>query len=296
MRRHPALSFDELPKAIREIGKILGAEKCEKNRKLYFACTESQNHRGVLIYNFNAQFWVHYFRCGIGLVSILCFSQIASAGGSVLPLKSRTVADFYQYQWFAHDLDSSFFTGNLSKMTVTKLGSYFIKRINPTLAYPYSICFENIGTKEPYKFVSGSFERLKEVLMWARFVCEGLKREKEPKGRTWVSPHVTITCGNFKSEPVFEHSTETFINAVGALAVKENASYTVLRDGFRRCAGGEGFDSVRKNKHRIFLNLEDENKDVPVREKIAARNYLVDWLREQGIEGVRIIKMWNLVG
>jgi len=85
-----------------------------------------------------------------------------------------------------------------------------------------------------------------------------------------------------------------FVNAVGALAVKENAPYTVLREGFGRRAGGECYDWERKNKHRIFLNLEQENKDIPVRLKIAARGWLVNWLKEQGEKGERITKMWNL--
>jgi hypothetical protein len=127
-----------------------------------------------------------------------------------------------------------------------------------------------------------------------RFVCEGLKREREPDGKTWVSPHATINCGNLKDAPTFEHSTETFINLVGALVVKENAPYTVLREGFGRRAGGEYFDWARKNKHRIFLNLEQESKDVPVRLKIAACAHLVNWLAERGSEGERILKVWKL--
>jgi hypothetical protein len=141
------------------------------------------------------------------------------------------------------------------------LGDYFVEIINPTLVYPYSIYSESPKIKEPYKFVSGSLERLTEVLTWTRFVCEALKREREPHGKTYVSPHLTINCGNLKDAPAFEHSTEIFINAVGALAVKENAPYTVLREGFGRRAGGECYDWARKNKHRLFLNLEQENKD-----------------------------------
>ncbi len=110
----------------------------------------------------------------------------------------------------------------------------------------------------------------------------------------FFSKSLTINCGNLKDAPAFEHSTETFINAVGALAVKENAPYTALREGFGRRAGGEFYDWARKNKHRIFLNLEQENKDIPVRLKIAARGQLVSWLKEQGEEGERITKMWNL--
>ncbi len=159
---------------------------------------------------------------------------------------------------------------------------------------PYSIRFENSQIKEPYKFVSGSLERLKGILTWARFVSEGLKREREPNGKFWVSPHMTINCGNLKDAPTSEHSTETFINVVGTLAVKENAPYTVLRKGFGRRAGGECFDWDRKNKHRVFLNLEQENRDVPVREKIAARACLVNWFVKQGSEGQLVLEAWKL--
>jgi len=67
-----------------------------------------------------------------------------------------------------------------------------------------------------------------------------------------------------------------------------------LREGFGQRAGGESYDWARKNKHRIFLNLEQENKDVPVRLKIAARGQLVNWLEGQGAAGEQIIKIWNL--
>lgn len=87
---------------------------------------------------------------------------------------------------------------------------------------------------------------------------------------------MTLNCGNLKYIPTFEHSTEAFINVVGTLAVKENAPYTVLREGFGRRAGGEYYDWARKNKHRIFLNLEQENKDIPVRLKMAARARLLN--------------------
>lgn len=53
-------------------------------------------------------------------------------------------------------------------------------------------------------------------------------------------------------------------------------------------------DWARENKHRIFLNLEQESKDVPIRQKIAARACLADWLAGQGGEGERILKIWKL--
>lgn len=111
------------------------------------------------------------------------------------------------------------------------------------LVYPYSIYSESPKIKEPYKFVSGSLECLTEVLTWVRFVCDSLKMKRDPSGNTYVSPHLTISCGNLKDAPSFERVRETFINAIGALAVLENAPYTVLqREGFGRRAGGESYD------------------------------------------------------
>lgn len=292
-RKQPFSALDKIPKSVRDLKDILKAEKCDKNEKLFFDCQNREHHIAVLLHNEDAQFWIHYFSCGIGLVNLSFFSHFASAEGALFN-GTRNVTHSHEYQWFTHDLDPKLFSRNISETIIAELGGYFVERVNPTLISPYTIYSESVRIKEPYKFVSGSFERLKEVLIWTRFVCEGLKREREPNGRTWVSPHITITCGNLGNKPTLEHSTETFINAVGALAVKENTPYTVLREGFGRRAGGECYDWARKNKYRVFLNLEQGNKDVPVREKIAARIRLVNWLREQGAEGGRIIKMWNL--
>jgi hypothetical protein len=292
-RRQPALSRAELPSTVKQLKDFLNAEKCDKNGKLIFDCAKSENHAAVLLDNHGAQFWIHYFACGIGLVNLSFFSRLASAEGSLLN-QTRNVTHSNEYQWFTHEINPRFFDGGSSQKLIRELGDYFIERVNPTLVSQYSIYFENPIIKEPYKFVSGSLERLTEILTWTRFVCEGLKRERVPQGRISVSPHITINCGNLKDTPVFEHSTESFINAVGMLAVKENAPYTVLREGFGRRAGGESYDWARKNKHRIFLNLEQENKAIPVRLKIAARGRLVNWLKEQGEEGERIIKMWDL--
>ena len=63
---------------------------------------------------------------------------------------------------------------------------------------------------------------------------------------------------------------------------------------FGRRAGGESFDWVRKNKHRIFLNLEQNKREVSVREKIDARARLVDWLKKQDVVGERILRTWKL--
>lgn len=293
VRRQPALFLDEVSLTTRELKEILGAEKLDKNGKMFFDCGKPENHAAVLLDNCGAQFWIHYFRCGIGLVNLSFFNQLASAEGSLMN-QTRTVTHSNEFQWFTHDINSDFFGGEISEMKIRSLGDYFVHRVNPSLVNPYSIYFESPKIKEPYKFVSGSLERLKEVLIWTRFVCEGLKREREPNGRNWISQHATINCGNLRDAPSFEYSTESFINAVGVLAVKENSPYTVLREGYGRRAGGECYDWARKNKHRIFLNLEQESKDVPIRLKIAARAYLVAWLREQGSEGSQVLKTWRL--
>jgi hypothetical protein len=292
-RRQPVPALEKIPVTVKELGNILKAEKCDKNGKLFFECAKNEHHVAVLLHNQGAQFWVHFFRCGIGLVSLSFFSHLASAEGS-LTNQTRNVTHSHEYQWFTHNLSAEFSGGETTETIIKRLGDYFVECVNPVLVSPYSIYFEDSNIKEPCKFVSGSLEKLKEVLTWTRFVCEGLKRGRDPNGKIWVSPHATINCGNLKDAPTFEHSTESFVNAVGALAVKENTPYTVLREGFGWRAGGECYDWERKNKHRIFLNLEQENKGIPVRLKIAARGWLVNWLKEQGEKGERITKMWNL--
>lgn len=292
-RRQPPLSWEKYPLTVKELGIALRAENRDKNGKLFFNCEKTEKHVAVLIDNHGAQFWIHYFRCGIGLVSLSFFSHLASAEGS-LKNHTRSVMHGGEYQWFTHELSVEFFGREVDEATIKRLGDYFVEKVNPALVYPYSIYLESPKIKESYKFVSGTLERLTEVLTWARFVCEGLKIKRDPNGKTYVSPHLTINCGNLKDAPSFEHSTETFINAIGALAVLENAPYTVLREGFGRRAGGECFDWARKNKYRIYLNLESKNEEVPLREKIAARARLVGWLKEQNAAGESIIKTWNL--
>ena len=293
-RRQPTLSFDNFPLTVREIGEILGAEKCEKNRKLYFDCTKTENHRGVLIHNFNAQFWVHYFRGGVGLVSVSYFNELASAEGSILPEMSRSVMDSYEFQWFTHDLAEKYFQKEKPVIYVKKLSEYFIKQVNPNLISPYSICSEERQINGSYKFVRGSYANLKEILKQAYFVCEGIKREKEEGGKTWVSPHLTITCGNLKRFPIIEHSSEVFLNQVGALAIRENTPYTVISESHFRRLENSSFDWVRKNKYHIYLNLQDEVRTATSRTRISARFQLVSWLKRQGKEGEWIIKVWKL--
>lgn len=292
-RRQPFVSLQKMPRGVNDLKDFLAAEKCDKNKKLFFDCEKGENQVAVLLHNQGAQFWIHYFRCGAGLVNLSFFSRLASAEGSLLN-QTRSITHKSEFQWFAHDLGPENFAGEISEKLIEKLGNYFIGQVNPTLISPYSIRFEIPLIKEPYKFVSGSLEKLKEVLRWARFVCEALKRERDPSGKTWVNPHITLNCGNLKDAPSFEPSTETFMNVVGALAVKENSPYTVLREGFGRRIGGECYDWERKNKHRIFINHEQENKEVPVRLKIAARARLLSWLRRQGLEGEQVLKVWKV--
>ncbi|MBA3633308.1 MAG: hypothetical protein H0W58_10965 [Acidobacteria bacterium] len=293
-RRQVVLSLIKIPSTARELKEVLGAERLDKNGKLFFDCETSENQIAVLLDNQGAQFWVHYFRCGIGLVNLSFFSHLASAEGALTNQTRNVTHGSLEYQWFTHSLSADIFSGEMSEAAVNRLGDYFVEIINPTLVYPYSIYTESPKIKEPYKFVSGSLERLTEVLTWTRFVCEGLKRDRDPHGKTYVSPHMSINCGNLKDAPTFERATEVFINSVGAVTVKENAPYTVLHEGYGRRAGGESFDWARKNKHRIFLNLEQNKREVPVCEKIAARTRLVDWLKEQDVEGERILRTWKL--
>jgi hypothetical protein len=252
-RRQPALSLAKIPSTPKELREILKVERLGKNGKLFFDCTDGEHQVAIFLDNQGAQFWIHYFRCGIGLVNLSFFNHLAGAEGS-LTSQTRNVTHVFEYQWFTHDLSAEVFGCEITRKKIKRLSDYFIEKINPTLVNSYSIYFEAPKIKEPYKFVSGSLERFEEVLTWTRSVCEGLKQEREPNGKTWVSPHVTINCGNLKDAPDFEHSTETFINATGALAVKENSSYTVLqREGFGRRAGGESYDWARKINTAFFF-------------------------------------------
>lgn len=293
-RRQPSISFPKLSANVRDVGEILGAERCEKERKLYFNCADTENHRGILIHNFNAQFWVHYFRSGIGLVNVSCFSQLASAQGSVLPDMSRTVSDSYEFQWFTHDLADKFFQKGRSDIYIKRLARYFIERVNPNLVSPYLIFSEKKQTQEQYKFVRGSLENLKEILKQAIVVCEKIKRQRDPGGKSWVSPYFTVTCGSLRHLPSIEHSTENFLNQVGALAIKENIPFTVLNDSSFRRIENSSSDFIKKNKHHIYLDLQEEIQSAAPRAKIAAEFYLINWLKMQGREGHRILKVWNL--
>lgn len=292
-RKQPVLSAPNIPSNVKELKQFLNASRLDKNGKLYFDCQESKRHVGILLHNNEVQFWIHYFACGIGLVSLSFFSQLVSAEGS-LHNHTRNITASHEYQWFTHDLPGDFFDGSTSDTKILELGNYFIESVNPKLISPYSIYFKKEQIREPYKFIFGSLEKLEEILIWARFVCEGLKSKREPEGKAYVSPYMTIHCGTVKDDPAFEHSTEVFMNVVGSLAVKENAPYMVLREGFGRRDRSEFFNWGRRNKHRIYLNLEEKNKDVPVRDKIAARRNLKNWLLSIKDDGEKLVRIWQL--
>lgn len=218
-----------------------------------------------------------------------------SAEGSISSDGIRTVADSYDFQWFSHSLPAKYFSAvkRTRKESVKNLGRYFIERVNPTLVNPYSIFYENRMLSEPYKFISGSLEKLKEVMIYAFIVCEATKRGKAGDEKIWFSPNATVTCGNLRYAPKFEHATEWFINQVGTLAIKENAPYTVLDEGYGR-RGGESYDWTRKKKQYLYFNFQEDIKNAAPRTKIAARFHLVEWLKNQGAESERIIKDWKL--
>lgn len=255
-------------------GKVIG--------KLLYCYTITERNFGFIIFVAVLVWSICHFLANLLQPKVLCIiiSEISRAS--------------HEYQWFTHDLVKVFFDGSLSDSKVLDLGEYFIESGNPKLISPYSIYFEKEQIREPYKFITGSLERIEEILTWARFVCEGLKREREPDGKIYVSPYMTIHCGTVKDDPAFEHSTEVFMNAVGSLAVKENAPYTVLREGFGRRERSEFFNWERRNKHRIYLNLEEKNKDVPVRDKIAARRHLKNWLLSIKDDGEKLVRIWQL--
>lgn len=89
-------------------------------------------------------------------------------------MMTRTVADSYEYQWFTHDLEGKFFQKGKSEIYLNRLASYFIKRVNQNLVSPFAVFSEPKQTKEQYKFVEGSLEKLKEILKQAIFVCEAI--------------------------------------------------------------------------------------------------------------------------
>jgi len=140
-RKQPVLSLPKAPSTARELKEVLKASRLDKNGKLFFDCEKSDQHIAILLHNNGAQFWIHYFRCGIGLVSLSFFSQFASAESSLMD-KTRNVTPSHEYQWFTHDLSADFFSGAVSDSKIIQVGGYFVRRVNPTLISPYSIYFE----------------------------------------------------------------------------------------------------------------------------------------------------------
>lgn len=293
-RSQPPLQLTKFPTNVSDLSELLDAAKCERQRKLYFDCTRTEKHRSLLIHNFNAQFWVHYFRCGIGLVSISCFGQPASAEGSVMPMMKRTVEASYEYQWFTHDLADKYFQKDKPYIYLNKLSKHFVERVNPKLVSPYSFCLEGKQTNEQYKFISGSLENLKELMKLAFLVYEGIKQEREGVGQYRNNSSLTVICGNLKQLPSIDYPAEWFINEIGALALKENAPYAVLNESSYRRVETIFSDWVRKSKYRLYLNFHEEVWGATAREKIAAKYHLVKWLKLQGERGEWIIKTWKL--
>lgn len=82
--QQPFVFSEKMPRGINELKDFLGAEKCDKNKKLFFDCEKGENQAAVLLHNRGALFWIHYFRSGIGLVSLSFFGQLASAESSLL--------------------------------------------------------------------------------------------------------------------------------------------------------------------------------------------------------------------
>ncbi len=246
----------KLPTNVREIGIVLRTKKCEKGRKLYFDYADIQNHRGILIHNFNAQFWVHYFRSGIGLVSVTCFSQPASAEGSVLPSKCRTIDGSYEYQWFTHDLTKRYFQKVKAELYLNKLSKYFVQQVNTKLVSPYSFFSEEKKIKEPYKFVRGSLECLRDILKLAFLVFEGIKQKTDSSEKFRFNSSMTVekfrfnssmtfTCGNLRNDP-------------------------------------------------FYLDFRNEIGEATPREKVAAKFHLINWLNKQRYKGEWITKTLKL--
>ena len=110
----PATTLEKIPATVKELKNVLKAERCDKNGKFFFDCAMSGNHAAVLLHNQGAQFWIHYFRCGIGLVSLSFFSHLANAEGS-LTNQIRCVTHSHEFQWFTHNLSVGLFSGGISE-------------------------------------------------------------------------------------------------------------------------------------------------------------------------------------
>lgn len=58
-RKQPVLSVPNVPSNVRELKEFLGAERLDRNGKLYFDCQKSNRHVAILLHNSGAQFWIH---------------------------------------------------------------------------------------------------------------------------------------------------------------------------------------------------------------------------------------------
>ncbi|HRH45436.1 MAG TPA: hypothetical protein PKY82_27610 [Pyrinomonadaceae bacterium] len=142
--------------------------------------------------------------------------------------------------------------------------------------------------------MQGNLENLKEIFGQAIIVCESLKRENVANEKCYVSPYLTITCGSLRQPPSLEHSSVSFLNQVGALALKENIPFSVLTENHFRQVENSNPDLIIKNKYHLYLNFQETIQNSTPREKIAAKFHLIKWLEKQGREGNWIIKAWNL--
>jgi hypothetical protein len=55
-------------------------------------------------------------------------------------------------------------------------------------------CEEKVE-REPYKFISGSLERLKEIMKLAFLVYKGIKEERDDVGQYRDNSSLTVFCG-----------------------------------------------------------------------------------------------------
>ncbi len=124
--------------------------------------------------------------------------------------------------------------------------------------------------------MQGNLEDLKEILKQAMIICEALKGEKDANGKCWVSPYLTITCGSLRQPPSLEHSSEPFLDQVGAFALKENVPFSVLTENHVRRVENSNPDLIRKNKYHLYLNFQEAIQNLTPREKIAAKFCLIN--------------------
>ncbi len=51
-RRRPLPALEKIPATVRELKDVLEAERCDKNGKLIFDCTDNESHAAVLLHNY----------------------------------------------------------------------------------------------------------------------------------------------------------------------------------------------------------------------------------------------------